>query len=268
MTPIEALLELLARVGASTGAAALVSDAELRDWPPEAVQAMQLRKLLVKATPAASAVCPGCEQECMMPVHTVLGRAGKAAPFVVCDKRDDINRVPVSTERLKLWQCSAGAIADMVARLLGLRPPDSGGALSGRWEIGMLKGTKHSSHLVLSADGQLTLNLAGHSIALTDILTLEGSDLKLDKRMLVRLVDKPIAGAGDAESAAQRRARLKKRVQAEKNKGTKSFLKAVAQEEGISVSRLKQLLQRERQTPEAKLRWQAHCTSEARSSRY
>ena len=119
----------------------------------------------------------------------------------------------------------------------------------------MFKGAKHSSHLVLLADGRLTLRLAGHSIALDDVLELESNGFKLAERTLIRLVDKPVAGAGDAESAAQRRTRLKKRVQMEKNKGNKSFLKTVAQEEGISVSRLKQLLQQERQTSKAKLRW-------------
>jgi hypothetical protein len=84
--------------------------------------------------------------------------------------------------------------------------------------------------------------LAGHSIAVADILALEDNGFKLDKRTLLRMVDKPTGSAGDAESAALRRARLKKRVQAEKNKGTKAFLKTVAEEENISVQRLKQLL--------------------------
>ena len=256
MTALEALLELLARVGASNGAVALVSEAELSEWPADAVRQLKAQKLLAKASPAVSVVCPGCEQECTMPVHTVFGRAGKAASFVVCDKRDDINRVVVPAERLRQWRCDAAAIADLITGLLDLRRPDSGnGACAGRWEIGMFKGAKHSSHLVLLADGRLTLRLAGHSIALDDVLELESNGFKLAERTLIRLVDKPVAGAGDAESAAQRRTRLKKRVQMEKNKGNKSFLKTVAQEEGISVSRLKQLLQQERQTSKAKLRW-------------
>jgi hypothetical protein len=123
-----------------------------------------------------------------------------------------------------------------------LRRPGSGDTSAGRWEIGMFKGRKRSSHIVLLADGRLTLNLAGHSIALADVLTLESNSFKLDKQTLIHLVDKPVAGAGDAESAEQRRERLKKRVQAEKTKGNKAFLKAVSEDEGISVSRLKQLL--------------------------
>lgn len=60
--------------------------------------------------------------------------------------------------------------------------------------------------------------------------------------MLNRCVDRPVAGAGDTESAEQRRERLRARVREEKAKGTRAFLKAVADEERITVSRLKQLI--------------------------
>ena len=167
-----------------------------------------------------------------MPVHTLTHRTRDPASFIYCDKRDDINRVQVPAERLKQWQTSGTLVADLLAGLLGLLRPDAGDTSAGRWEVGMFRGKKESSHLVLIADGGLSLALAGHSIALAEVLTLEGMGFKLDKQTLVRLVDKPIAGAGDKESATQRRARLKK-----------TFLKTVAGDEGISVSRLKQLLQ-------------------------
>jgi type III secretory pathway component EscV len=57
-------------------------------------------------------------------------------------------------------------------------------------------------------------------------------------------VDHPAAGAGDAESAAQRRERLKKRVQLVRARGAMAFLKTIAEAEGVSVSRLKQILAR------------------------
>ena len=49
MTPLEALLELLERVGASRGAAALVSEEELSRWPAEAVRELKAQKLLAKS---------------------------------------------------------------------------------------------------------------------------------------------------------------------------------------------------------------------------
>jgi hypothetical protein len=249
MMPLDAVLELLARVGASKGVPMLVSEEELGRWPTAAVQAMKKQKLLVKARPASSVVCPGCEQECVMPVHTLTHKRRGPESFVVCDKRDDINRVAVPISMLEQWQASGSSIAELLAGLLGLRRPDTAGDTSaGRWEIGVFKGAKHSSHVVLLADGQLALSLAGHSIALAEVLLFGNKDFELNKRTLLRLVDKPVAGAGDAESAAQRRIRLKKRVQTEKNRGNKTFLKTVAADEGISVSRLKQLVMKTRQS--------------------
>ena len=258
MTPLEALQGLLARVGASQGTAVLVSEEELGCWPVATVQAMKSHNLLVKARPAASVVCPGCEQECTMPVHTLPAGTRRATSFIVCDKRSDINRVAVPISRLEQWQSSSAAIADLLAGLLGLRRPDAGDTCTGRWEVGVLKGAKGSSHLVLLAEGGLTLKLAGHSIMLSEILTLENKGLKLDKQTLIRLVDRPVAGAGDTESAEQRRVRLRKDVQAEKAKGNKAFLKTVSEAEGISVPRLKQLLATKPTPAETKFRRSAY----------
>lgn len=51
-----------------------------------------------------------------------------------------------------------------------------------------------------------------------------------------------VEGLLDGRQAEERRKRLIERVAEEKNKGNKSFLKTVAEEEGISRSRLKQLI--------------------------
>ena len=56
MTPQAALVELLARVGASQDAAVLLSHQELNHWPEAAVAALKAQRLLTKAKPAASAV--------------------------------------------------------------------------------------------------------------------------------------------------------------------------------------------------------------------
>jgi hypothetical protein len=245
MTPQDALLELLARVGASHGAAVFVSADELSEWPVAAVAAMKAQKLLVKARPAVSVVCPGCERECVMPIHVVPPQGTASRAFVVCDKRSDINRVAVPISRIEQWQASDALIAELLAQLLDLRRPGDIDSDAGRWEIGMLKGAKHASHLVLLGNGELKLSVAGHSIALADVLELRGDRFFVDRRTLDRLVDHPVAGAGDAESAEQRRERLKARVRAQKARGTRAFLKVVADEEGISVSRLKQLVTEE-----------------------
>jgi hypothetical protein len=121
MTPIAALIELLEHVGAGQDAVVLVTNHELAQWPSAAVAAMKSQKLIRKAKLAASAVCPGCERECVMPVNTVTDKSGDSDSFIVCDKRSDINRVPVSPEQLVQWRCSADTVCGFVASQLGLR---------------------------------------------------------------------------------------------------------------------------------------------------
>lgn len=134
MTPLDALLELLERVGASRGAAALVSEEELNRWPAEVVRELKAQKLLVKASPATTVVCPGCEQECTMPVYAM---PESGPPFTICDKRDDINRVEIRTERLRQWRCGAEAVGAFVAQSLGLRPTASGRRIPGRGSLAL-----------------------------------------------------------------------------------------------------------------------------------
>src|SRR5512136_2739610 len=119
MTPQETLIELLDREGAAQAGSVTVSDEELRQWPSAAVRAMKSQKLIAKARPAASVVCPGCEEECVMPVHTLPAASRSSASFIVCDKRSDINRVAVSAEKLTLWRCDANAVARFLAGCLG-----------------------------------------------------------------------------------------------------------------------------------------------------
>jgi hypothetical protein len=229
-------------VGANGGAAVFLGPPELAEWPDATVAAMTKQKLLVPARPAASVVCPGCERQCPMPVQVIPAQAIAARAFVVCDKRDDINRVNVPIAHLEQWQASGETVADWLARALGVARPNRLGSNASRWEVGMFKGSKLASHLVLRAEGELRLGLAGHSLRLVDALELKDDRIFIDRRMLNRCVDNPIAGAGDTESAEQRRERLRARVLAEKAKGTRAYLKAVAEEEGISQSRLKQLV--------------------------
>ena len=124
MTPQSALVELLARVGASLDAAALLSNHELNQWPDTAVAALKIQRLLVKAQPATTAICPGCERDCVMPVHTRIHPSRGAVSFIDCDKRSDVNRVPVPVDRLEQWRCTADAVCSFVAASLGLRQSD------------------------------------------------------------------------------------------------------------------------------------------------
>ena len=189
MKPVDALIELLDRVGANHGAAALVNDDELRQWPSEAVKAMKSQRLVAKARPAASAICPECEQQCVMPVHTVPAAARSAVSFIVCDKRNDTNRVPVSAGRLIQWQCNAYLVCGFIATCLRLRRSDRQMTNANQWEIGVATGDKRFQMLCLEANGALTLVIGGNRVPLAELIAFCDGQYSLDGAMIRRMVD-------------------------------------------------------------------------------
>lgn len=189
MTPKTVLIELLERLAAVLGDAVLVNTHELNQWPPDALSALKKQQLLTKARAAASAVCPGCERECVMPVHTPPATAGNAAAFIVCDKRSDINRVAVSLERLTQWRCSAQAVCGFVAESSGIRNAFKPGSDSGVWEIGVATGKKRSQMLCLQANGALALVAGSHVLPLADFIGYANGVYSVDAVMIQQLVD-------------------------------------------------------------------------------
>jgi hypothetical protein len=189
MTPEAALTELLVRVGARNDATVLVNAEELGRWPTPAVAAMKSQGLLAKARPAASAICPGCERECTMPVHTIP--TGPVAPtsFIVCDKRSDINRVPVSAAQLSQWRCDAAAVRSFVAMSLGLRLSDQRLADPGLLNIGIAFGEKRSQMLCLRTERDPTLVVGNTGIPLADLVGFPDGRYSIDVAMIRRLVD-------------------------------------------------------------------------------
>jgi hypothetical protein len=188
MSPIDALLELFVRVGACHGDKALVNDEDLRQWPVAAVKAMKSQKMIKKARPASSAICPGCEKECLMPVYSPTG-TGTQTSFIVCDRRSDINRVMVPAERLIQWQCSAEMVCEFVAAGLGLRRSSSQASGTGLLEIGVAAGDKRSQMLCLKADRELFLVAGETSTPLADLIEYRDNKFFLDSAMIRRMVD-------------------------------------------------------------------------------
>jgi len=208
MTPLDALLELLERVGARRDAAALVSEEELSLWPVEAVRSLKAQKLLAKASPATTVVCPGCEQECAMPVETPLAEAGAAASFVVCDKLDDTNRLAVPARRLRQWRCGAEAVGAFVAQSLGLRTESQRKAGDGVWELGLVVSKKRSQMVCLRANEALELVAGQNAVPLADLVGLGVGGYFVDRDTVRQLVDS--AATGDSRytpSNARREAR-------------------------------------------------------------
>ena len=189
MTPRDALVELVARVGARGGAAVRVSETDLGRWPAAAVSALRTDGLLVRARPAATVVCPGCEADCVMPVETIPARPRRAALFIVCDKRSDINRVALAAAHVRQWTCDGQAIARFVAGQLGLRRPRHGADASGTWPLGLAAGDTRRQMLGLRTRGEVALVVAGTAVPLADLLEFDDGAYTLSAAAIRHLVD-------------------------------------------------------------------------------
>ncbi len=189
MTPRDALIELLERVGAQRGAAVLISGVELQGWPPEAVSALRSHQLLTGARPATTVICPGCEESCVMPVETIPDGPGGPAQFIVCDKDIDIARVDITPDQLRQWKCDAAAIARFVAQCLGLHRSGRQPARSEILEIGLAVGDTRHQMLSLRTDGDVTLAVADATMPLPNLVDFVGGTYMLDTEAIRQLVD-------------------------------------------------------------------------------
>lgn len=215
MTPQAALTELLERLGAQQGAAVHIGGDELNTWPADAVAAMKSARILVKTRPASSIVCPGCERECVMPVHIFPSENGRPArAFIACDKPEDMGRIEVELGALEQWRTTDEALVGAVARLLGFTNSPKRDDTSKRWTLGPLAGKEIRGAVTFSIENGVVLALAGKSIPLAHVLALGGLVLRADKEALLRAVEgdtqEPASGVGSqawrkqkAKTAAQ-----------------------------------------------------------------
>ena len=185
-SPEAVLIEVLDRVAGSRDHTTRISARELAGWPADAVAALKSQRLLRRSRPATSVVCPGCEQQCGMPVYTVVGAGASPGQtdrwsFIVCDKRDDINRVTVEPDRLTQWQSDPDAVCDFVADCLGLRPSGKRTGRAGLMEIGMANGRKRRQMLCLRTDGELELVAGEGALALAEVIDFKPRPLRIEE---------------------------------------------------------------------------------------
>lgn len=193
MTPQDALIELLERVGASPVKAVFINEEELACWPDEAVVALKTQKLLVKAKPATSAICPGCERECVMPVHIIPAKEDlPTRAFISCDKRNDISRVPVHLAKMNQWQCTLDSVCQFIVTCLKLRHSNQQTDNSNFRNIGIAKGNMRSQMLCLQADGVLFLVAGNSKLPPTELIEYHDGVYSLDNAMIWQLVDAAI----------------------------------------------------------------------------
>ncbi|WP_139176834.1 hypothetical protein [Nitrosospira multiformis] len=117
------------------------------------------------------------------------GSPGRA--FISCDKRDDIGRIQVSSDRMKRWRSSIDAVRKFIATNLGLRISNERVDIE-LWAIGMATGKKRRQKLCLQSSGELMLVAGSNRIPLMDFITYGNGSYSLDEEMICQLVDASI----------------------------------------------------------------------------
>ena len=107
----------------------------------------------------------------------------------MCDKRSDINRVPVSAARLTQWRCDAEAVRGFIAMSLGLRLSDQHHADPGLLNIGIASGDKRSQMLCLRTEGDLILVAGNNEVPLPELVGFHDGKYSVDDAMIRQLVD-------------------------------------------------------------------------------
>jgi hypothetical protein len=107
----------------------------------------------------------------------------------VCDKRDDINRVAVTAERLMQWRCDAETLCGFVAQSLGVRRTENSSVSAELWEIGIATGDKRTQMLCLKANGELSLVAGKNTAPFSEFVTYREGRYSLDQTMIRQQVD-------------------------------------------------------------------------------
>jgi len=149
-----------------------------------------------------------------MPVNTLPAGTRPAAFFVVCDKRNDINRVPVAAERLRQWRCGAEDVGAFVARSLGLRADNRRKSDAGQWELGLVTGKKRGQMVCLRAVGALELVAGQNTVPLAELLRFGAEGYSLDSEAIRQLVDAATTGDPRYTPSNARREARKLKTQA------------------------------------------------------
>jgi hypothetical protein len=193
MTNLDLLECILNRLGQSAPAEELFGANDEEHSPSGLFDALTHQGLFQQAQHARQIECTGCEENCVMPVQILTNGDGHSTKaFIACDKRDDIGRVQVDLTRLKQWKTTNTLLAYKLSELLGFEKPPKELDKGNRWALGTLKGKKHNAMVLLIIENGVSLQVAGHRIPLTEVLTLNGNILTLDKSELLRRVNQPV----------------------------------------------------------------------------
>ena len=119
-----------------------------------------------------------------------------ASAYVACDSRAEMGKVKVAMSRLRQWQITDMQVADWLTRAFGLKGKPVGDPTSSVFTIGTLQGKKRMGTLQFDTVSPVSLNVAGHSIPLCEVVSFEQDHLCIDRAAILGMVDfVPVAEA-------------------------------------------------------------------------
>lgn len=184
---LQELIQILSSKGDGT-----ISWEQVREWPQSTIEIFQNAGWIKPKAPAKSVVCPGCEENCFMPVHSIPGKNDQPGKyFVACDRRDDMGRILIPPDYLQQWQVTEKQVAEWIARELGLRGKPKRHKESNNIFIGDVQGKKKTGPLELSCTEPASLESSRHSFSLVEVAYLKENQLVIDQSAIFNLIDRP-----------------------------------------------------------------------------
>ncbi len=208
MTLDDALKDIIQSLGSADGGG-IISWNDVQYWPKGALDIFLKAGLLKPTMSAQSVECPGCEDNCFMPVHALPAEHGRPArAFIACDRRDDIGRIKITQAQLQQCQITGMQAAIWIAGILGMKGKPGKKKTKGVIRLGVLRESIRQSPLEMDTTTPVSLMSSGHSLLLTDVIYSEGGQLQIDRDIILALVDREPSEAADSynPSTARREA--------------------------------------------------------------
>jgi hypothetical protein len=206
MTLDDALQDIFQRLGSADGGGSITWH-EAQHWPKGTLEIFQKAGLIKPTTPAQSAECHGCEDNCFMPVHVFPSEHGRPArAFVACDRRDDMGRVKIAQEQLQQWQVTSIQVARWIAGILGLKG-NAKKKTKRCIRLGVFQGVNHWSRLEIDTTHPVSLSASGYSLPLADVVYCDGKKPTINRSAILGLVDReaPPEASNSYQTSTERR---------------------------------------------------------------
>ncbi len=163
---------------------------QVQRWPEGALEMFQNEGWIKPALFAKSVVCPGCEENCYMPVQAQTKNGQPTRIYVACDYRDDMGRIPIPQEMLQQWQITEDQVARWITRSLGIKGKPKKDKKSGTTHIGNFQGKKKSGLLQLDCQAPVSLKTSNHSQPLIEVFDIKENQLLINFESVTKMMDR------------------------------------------------------------------------------